>query len=90
MAAVHDGYVLQKSIVRSPLGGKLLSQCMAQSITSKGAEIQPNYSFKRVETSAGQYQVPLTASQPMKAFSPAGGQKIILGRLCSSSPIFDL
>ena len=57
MAAVHDGYVLQKSIVRSPLGGKLLSQCMAQTMVNKGASIKPNYSFKRIETSPGQYQV---------------------------------
>lgn len=57
VAAVHDGYVLQKSIVRSPLGGKLLSQCMAQMMVNKGATIKPNYSFKRVETSPGQYQV---------------------------------
>ena len=26
MAAVHDGYVLQKSVVHTPLGGRLLSQ----------------------------------------------------------------
>ena len=26
MAAVHDGYVLQKSVVHTPLAGRLLSQ----------------------------------------------------------------
>ena len=28
MAAVHDGYVLRKSVHSTPMGGRLLSQCM--------------------------------------------------------------
>ena len=28
VAAVHDGYVLRKSVHSSPMGGRLLSQCM--------------------------------------------------------------
>lgn len=28
MCAVQDGYVLQKSVVRNPVGGKLLTQAL--------------------------------------------------------------
>ena len=57
VAAVHDGYLLTKSIVRAPIGGQLLSQCMLQSAQAKGTVVQPAYSFKRVQTAAGQWEV---------------------------------
>ncbi|CAL8463368.1 g2902 [Coccomyxa elongata] len=57
VSAVHDGYVLQKSITRAPIGGKLLTQCMLQSIESKGITVKPPYSFKRSLSSAGQWEL---------------------------------
>ena len=57
MAAVHDGYLLTKSIVRAPVGGQLLSHCMLQSAQAKGTVVQPAYSFKRAQTAAGQWEV---------------------------------
>ena len=57
VTAVADGFVLQKSVVKSPLGGHLLSQCMAQSVQRKGAVIRPSYSIKRSEISPGQLEV---------------------------------
>ena len=57
VSAVHDGYVLQKSIARAPIGGRLLTQCMLQSLESKGIAVKPSYSFKRSVNAAGQYEV---------------------------------
>lgn len=57
VSAVHDGYVLQKSIARAPIGGRLLTQCMLQSVESKGITVRPSYSFKRSINASGQYEV---------------------------------
>lgn len=61
VCAVHDGYVLQKSISRSPLGGSLLSKCMlkvAESILAeKNFTIRPRYSIKRTERQPGVFEV---------------------------------
>jgi hypothetical protein len=62
VAAVHDGYLLRKTIVRAPLGGKLLNQCMLQSVESKGVVVKPSYSFKRHLASSGQWEVGLFQS----------------------------
>ena len=57
MAAVHDGYVLQKSVARAPLGGALLTQCMLNSVESKGLTVSPPFSFRRKEKAPGQFEV---------------------------------
>lgn len=57
MAAVHDGYVLQKSVARAPLGGALLTQCMLKSMESKGLTVPPPFSFRRKEKAPGQFEV---------------------------------
>jgi len=61
VCAVHDGYVLQKSITRSPLGGSLLTKCMLKAAESIMAEknftIRPRYSIKRVERQPGVFEV---------------------------------
>jgi hypothetical protein len=57
VAAVHEGYVLQKSVVRAPLGGALLTRCMQTSIEAKGTEIVPGYSVKRIDKLTGQTEV---------------------------------
>ncbi|KAL3131210.1 hypothetical protein ABBQ38_000509 [Trebouxia sp. C0009 RCD-2024] len=60
VCAVHDGYVLQKSITRSPLGGSLLTKCMLKAAESILAEknftIRPRYSIKRVERQPGVFE----------------------------------
>ncbi|KAL5973712.1 Actin-related protein 4 [Asimina triloba] len=36
VAAVHDGYVIQKAVATSPVGGEFLTDCMLKSLESKG------------------------------------------------------
>ena len=57
VAAVHDGYLLTKSIVKGPIGSQLLSKCMLQSAQAKGTTVRPAYSFKRWQNAAGQWEV---------------------------------
>ncbi|CAH2036997.1 unnamed protein product, partial [Thlaspi arvense] len=57
IAPVHEGYVLQKAVVSSPLGGEFLTDCLLKSLESKGIKIRPRYSFKRKEVRAGEFQV---------------------------------
>ena len=57
VAAVHDGYVLRKSVISSPVGGRLLSQCMQASVQQRGMQIKPRFFFRRVETSPGKWEV---------------------------------
>ncbi|XP_047337580.1 actin-related protein 4-like [Impatiens glandulifera] len=54
---VHDGYVLQKAVQSSPVGGELLTDCLMKSLESKGITIRPRYSFKRKETRPGEFQI---------------------------------
>lgn len=49
VSAVHDGYVLKKSIIKSPIGGHFLTKCMQHTIEEKGITIRPRYAFKREE-----------------------------------------
>ena len=61
VCAVHDGYVLHKSIARSPLGGSLLTKCMLKAAESilgeKNFTIRPRYSIKRIERQPGVFEV---------------------------------
>lgn len=56
VAPVHDGYVLQKAVLSSPVGGELLTDCLMKSLESKGIVIKPRYSFKRKEVQPGEFQ----------------------------------
>ncbi|KAG7944536.1 hypothetical protein I3843_15G106800 [Carya illinoinensis] len=56
VAPVHDGYVLQKAVASSPIGGEFLSDCLMKSLESKGITIKPRYSFKRKEIRPGEFQ----------------------------------
>ncbi|KAI8552772.1 hypothetical protein RHMOL_Rhmol06G0293600 [Rhododendron molle] len=56
IAPVHDGYVLQKAVQSSPIGGEFLSDCLMKSLESKGLTIKPRYSFKRKEIRPGEFQ----------------------------------
>ncbi|KAJ6749284.1 hypothetical protein OIU79_030225, partial [Salix purpurea] len=53
---VHDGYVIQKAVAFSPIGGELLTDCLMKSLESKGVMIKPRYSFKRKEIQPGVFQ----------------------------------
>ncbi|KAJ0049058.1 hypothetical protein Pint_16426 [Pistacia integerrima] len=57
VAPVHDGYVLQKAVVTSPIGGEFLTNCLMKSLESKGITIRPRYSFKRKENRPGEFQI---------------------------------
>ncbi|KAK4267976.1 hypothetical protein QN277_024686 [Acacia crassicarpa] len=56
VAPVHDGYVLQKAVATSPIGGEFLTDCLMKSLESKGIVIKPRYSFKRKEIRPGEFQ----------------------------------
>ncbi|GAB2295388.1 Actin- protein 4 [Dionaea muscipula] len=56
VAPVHDGYVLQKAVLSSPVGGEFLTDCLKKSLESKGIIIKPRYSFKRKEIRPGDFQ----------------------------------
>ena len=49
VSAVHDGFLLKKSIIRSPIAGQYLTKCMQHAIEDKKVKVRPRYSFKRVE-----------------------------------------
>ncbi|XP_010260462.1 PREDICTED: actin-related protein 4 [Nelumbo nucifera] len=57
VAPVHDGYVLQKAVATSPIGGEFLTECMMKSLESKGITIKPRFSFKRKEIRQGEFQI---------------------------------
>ncbi|KAG6512741.1 actin-related protein 4-like [Zingiber officinale] len=57
VAAVHDGFVLQKAVLTSPVGGELLTDCMMKSLESKGTTLRPRYSFKKKEIRQGEFQI---------------------------------
>ncbi|GAA0185327.1 actin and actin related protein [Lithospermum erythrorhizon] len=54
---VHDGFVLQKAVASSPIGGEFLTDCLIKSLEQKGITIKPRYSFKRKEVRPGEFQV---------------------------------
>ncbi|PHT86913.1 hypothetical protein T459_09019 [Capsicum annuum] len=56
VAPVHDGYVLQKAVATSPIGGEILTDCLIKSLEQKGITIKPRYSFKRKEIRPGEFQ----------------------------------
>ena len=56
VAAVHDGYVLQKATTRAPLGGALLTQAMLRAAEAKGTPILPRCAVRRVEKTPGHWE----------------------------------
>ncbi|XP_020221948.1 actin-related protein 4 isoform X1 [Cajanus cajan] len=53
---VLDGYVLQKAVITSPIGGEFLTDCLMKSLEGKGITIRPRYSFKKKEIRLGSLQ----------------------------------
>lgn len=43
---MHDGYVLNNSVVQSPVGGQLLTDALRHNLTGKGAKLQPWYMYR--------------------------------------------
>ena len=60
MAAVHDGFVLQKATTRAPLGGALLTQATLRAAEAK-APVLPRSVVRRVEKTPGNWEVRLLA-----------------------------
>ncbi|CAI5518222.1 unnamed protein product [Closterium sp. Naga37s-1] len=54
VAAVHDGYVLQKSLRRSPVAGDALTEFLLRSVGRQ--KVRPRFSFKRVLIRPGQFE----------------------------------
>lgn len=46
VSAVHDGYVLNNSVLQSPVGGQLMTEALRHSLASKGAKLQPWYMYR--------------------------------------------
>jgi actin-related protein len=40
---VHDGYVLTKSVSRSPIGGRLLNSCLQKAMEARGNGASPHH-----------------------------------------------
>lgn len=69
VAGVHDGYVLTKSISRSPVAGKLLNSCLQKALESRGVALKPRQAFKRVEKKPGEFVAePVDASDLTASF----------------------
>ncbi|GLC41063.1 hypothetical protein PLESTB_000947500 [Pleodorina starrii] len=56
-AAVQDGYVLRKSVTRTPLAGQLLNHAAQAVADAKYTPLRPRCAFKRQETKPGEFQV---------------------------------
>ncbi len=57
VAAVHDGYVLSKTMLRSPLAGAMFTHCFRNSMAARGNSLTPRYLLKRVEVAPGEFKV---------------------------------
>lgn len=53
VSSVHDGYVLRNSVVSSPVGGRLLDECLQASLASKDITLQPWYLYSKTSKGAG-------------------------------------
>jgi hypothetical protein len=83
VSAVHDGFVLQKSVASTPLAGQLLSQCMAAAVESRGTPIRPRFEFTRREGHGGKLEASreasalLLGSKQQRLMSPACWGRIL-------------
>jgi hypothetical protein len=70
ITAVHDGYALTKSTMRTPLGGELLSEVMLHSVEASGATVKPRYAFKRKSVGADNWDVtPVTCPNTSASYT---------------------
>ena len=54
VTAVHDGYCLTQSIMRSPLGGDMMTSCMGRALEKENVKVRPIYEFKKKLATADQ------------------------------------
>lgn len=54
--AVHDGYLLHKSLHSSPVAGAFLTNMLRDVAKAKDTQIHPNYSLKRKEVSPATFE----------------------------------
>lgn len=55
VAAVHDGYALQKAVTRSPLGGDAITDVILKHLEKKKkTPVKPRYEFKRTARADGE------------------------------------
>ncbi len=59
VAAVHDGYVLNKSVIRTPLAGRLLTACTLAAVEARGAAVHPRYAIRRAQDASGAWKAEL-------------------------------
>eukprot|EP00195_Chlamydomonas_chlamydogama_P008600 CAMPEP_0202890812 /NCGR_PEP_ID=MMETSP1392-20130828/1103_1 /ASSEMBLY_ACC=CAM_ASM_000868 /TAXON_ID=225041 /ORGANISM="Chlamydomonas chlamydogama, Strain SAG 11-48b" /LENGTH=422 /DNA_ID=CAMNT_0049574455 /DNA_START=106 /DNA_END=1370 /DNA_ORIENTATION=- len=87
--AVQDGYLLNKSVVRSSCGGCTMTTCMQKGLEARGYNIRPRYAFKRTEHSPGDFTVEelsLPATTPsFRAFQVEGICADVKESICRSS-----
>lgn len=57
VSAVHEGYCLKKSLVVSGIAGKFVSNEFLKAVVGNGAQVRPRYTFKRKETTPGNFDV---------------------------------
>jgi len=58
VAAVHDGYVLNSSIQKSPLAGSYLNRILHKNIcTDRGVELRPRHLFERRKLNNGKVEI---------------------------------
>lgn len=53
VSAVNDGYVLRKSVLRSPVGGRLLDECLHASLAAKDVTLHPWYAYSALNKLGG-------------------------------------
>ena len=57
VTAVHEGYALQKSVTRSPLGGEALTDVILARLEKQKVEVRPRYAFTKKEKGDGEFTV---------------------------------
>ena len=67
---MHDGYALVKGVVRSQLGGALLTDLTLRCMEAGGKPIRPRFSFKRKQNKDGAFVIVEEARVP-RLFPPS-------------------
>jgi len=57
VSAIHDGFALQKSVVRSPLGGEALTDVVLKYLEKKKVDVRPRYAFTKKQKGDGDFDV---------------------------------
>lgn len=52
VSAVNEGYSISSSVMRSPIGGRLLTDALHHCLASKGTNVQPWYTYRQGDAGA--------------------------------------